>query len=131
MRDCDPHGHAAYGYLDAIHLGQAIAAPTLPTLSKQPVAAGDPPLPNLLQSLSASIEQWSVWPACLLLPLLIALALALMYFFRPRAVSPAQSDGLTVAQQPSRRVSTATVGSTWHDSNRPLDSGEQPQGSQK
>lgn len=79
----------------------------------------------------SNFKQWSLWSACLLLPLLIALALALMYFFRPRAVSPAQNDGLTVAQPQPRRVSTATVGSTWHDPNRPLDSGEQPQGSQK
>lgn len=132
VRDCDLGAHAAYGYLDAIHVGPALSAPLLPSLSKQAVPAGAPPTPNLIQTASTSIERWSLWPSCLLVPLLFALALALAYYFRPRRILPATNTDLPMDQaRPPSGTWTNTVGSSWQDPIKPLNSGEPPQGSQK
>lgn len=132
VRDCDPRGHPAYGYLDAIHLGAARSVPALPTLSKQAVPAGAPPAPSLLQTVSTPLEQWNLWPTCLLLPLLLGLGLAVAYFFRPQRVLPANNNDLSTEQtrQPNGAW-TGAAGSTWQDQSRLLDGGDQPQGNQK
>lgn len=87
VRDCNPTAHAAYGYLDNIHIGQQRALAPLPSLASQPRPAGVPLAPNLVQTASTRVEQLGLWPWCLLLPLLALLG-ALAFFLRPRRVTP-------------------------------------------
>lgn len=82
VRDCNPNAHAAYGYLDNIHVGPTIDLPAVPVLLKTPEKAGAPPEPSFIQSLATYVETNGLWPWCLLLPFLLALAGLLYWFFK-------------------------------------------------
>ena len=86
VRDCNPQAHAAYGYLDNVHVGDEVAQPALPALVKQPQPAGPPPGASLLAGALNVTEQNHIWPWCLLPLLLIPLAL-LWFFLRGRNVT--------------------------------------------
>lgn len=86
VRDCNPQAHAAYGYVDNIHVGQEETLPALPALVKQPVPAGPPPGAGLLAGTLNFTEQTHIWPWCLLPLLLIPLAL-LWYFLSRKKVT--------------------------------------------
>jgi hypothetical protein len=88
VRDCNPAAHAAYGYFDTIHVGDPVAAPALPALLKPAQPAGDPGAPGVLAAVPNAIEQYSLWPWCLLLPLLL-LALLAFWLFRRGQVTRA------------------------------------------
>jgi hypothetical protein len=71
VRDCNPQAHAAYGYIDNIVVGADEPLPALPALIKQPLPAGVPQNPGLLAPAMNFVEQYALWPWCLLLPLLL------------------------------------------------------------
>lgn len=89
--DCNPTAHAAYGYFDTIHVGDPVAAPALPALLKPALPAGDPGAPGVLAAVPNAIEQYSLWPWCLLLPLLLLL-LAFWLFRRGQVTRAADTE---------------------------------------
>lgn len=109
VRDCNPTAHAAYGYLDAIHVGRPQPV-DLPPLEGNPQLA--PFLkPNILGRLFGVGEGlgslW--WLLCCLLPLLLLLALLLgLWLWRRATRSKYDGSGWT---PPPRGPSSSGSGS--------------------
>ena len=99
VRDCLPRFHAAYGYLDNIYVGPDRSPAVLPSLIKQPLPAGVPPAPGLLSRVANFVEQFALWPWCLLPLVLLPLGL-LLYFASRRRVTPPPLDEVSVSPRP-------------------------------
>jgi len=134
VRDCNPTAHAAYGYLDNISLGAKVTPPPLPALIGQPIPAGPPPAPTLLQQSATWLERYGFWPWCLLLPFLLLLLAAGIWLFRRSRVVPATGENASTRQQrtrelrnPTSRDSGAGAGNWRDESPRPTEDRD-PQG---
>ncbi len=110
LSDCNPQGHAAYGYFDNIRIGDEVALPSLPALVNTPIPAGVPIDPGFLASFLRWIEQNKIWPlvACLT-PLLLLGLLGLGGRKVVETYRPPLDSRATGRTSPERAVATPTT----------------------